>query len=102
MTHLYLDDERSPTTQRNWKIVRSHDEAVAHVREHGVPGYISFDHDLGDGKTGYDFVKWLIEMDVEHIHHIPQSFKFNVHSANPVGANNIHQTLTHYLEYRNE
>ena len=50
---------------------------------------IDFDHDLGEGKSGYDFAKWLLENEVR-----PESF--HVHSMNPVGAKNIYQLLTHY------
>jgi hypothetical protein len=69
----------------------------------GVPGFISFDHDLGtddEGNllpTGYDFAKWLVEMDMDDIITIPRNFLFAVHSANPVGAKNIQVYLYNYL-----
>lgn len=94
---LYLDDERIPKTDRHWKIVRSYDEAVSYVIAYGLPTHVSFDHDLGLGKSGYDFAKWIVEYDLDHPGTIPDGFSFNVHSANPVGAANISGLITSYL-----
>lgn len=64
------------------------------------------DHDLGTDRegnllpTGYDFAKWLIEMDMDGIITIPPDFAFTVHSANPVGAKNIQGYLMNYLQRR--
>ena len=46
---LYLDDVRTPKDDR-WKVVRSYDEFVAHIKMNGLENYetISLDHDLGD------------------------------------------------------
>jgi hypothetical protein len=52
---LFLDDERSPN-QVTWAefprnqlvVVRNYDQFVAHVTEHGLPGFVCFDHDLAD------------------------------------------------------
>lgn len=38
-TQIYLND--------TWEIVRSYDEFVAWIERHGLPDFISFDHDLG-------------------------------------------------------
>jgi len=87
--HLYLDDERSPKTKRPWVVVRSHDELVAAVEEHGFPGVISLDHDLGlDTPSGHDCAKWLARRGME-LGIDPHGIEWNVHSANPVGAENI-------------
>ena len=102
---LYLDDIRTPK-DKSFVIARSYEEAVAFVKEHGVPNYISFDHDLGVDEnnselpSGYDFAKWLVEMDMDGIYLIPVVFEFNVHSANPVGKANIEAYLKNYLEFR--
>ncbi len=102
---LYLDDIRTPK-DINFVIVRSYEEAVVFVKENGVPNYISFDHDLGVDEnnnelpSGYDFAKWLVEMDMDNIYLIPVAFEFNVHSANPVGKANIEVYLKNYLEFR--
>lgn len=118
MKYLFLDDERMPGDVKwlliggvgswgaDWYIVRSLNEAVAWVKEHGFPDVISFDHDLGDahyeedysdGKTGYDFAKWLIEHDLDN-NSMPENFKFTVHSKNPIGKENIERLLNSYLE----
>ena len=55
--------------------------------------FISFDHDLGSGLTGYDAAKYIVEN--EH-----RLDGFSVHSMNPVGAQNIIDLLTHYGYYK--
>lgn len=98
---MYLDDERNPKTKRDWKVVRSVEEAQHWVSQYGCPKYISFDHDLGDQvPTGFDFAKWLVDQDMES-DILPPDFKFNVHSANPVGRANIQGYLDNYLDFRN-
>ena len=44
MIKLYLDDIRSPSSD-DFIVVRSFEEAVAFVKENGMPDMISFDHD---------------------------------------------------------
>lgn len=114
---MYLDDIRNPKTD-GWDIVRSYDEFVDWIQHNGTPDEISFDHDLGveqhikhyyhNGKlenppdplnttikerTGYDCAKWLCEYCYENGLPLP---KYNVHSANPVGSENISSLLTNY------
>ena len=101
MVKLYLDDIRDPKDP-GFIVVRSYEEAVSFVLENGAPDYISFDHDLGIDpgvieKTGYDFAKWLVEADMDGKIDIPIHFRFNVHSANPIGASNIESYLKNYL-----
>ncbi len=100
---LFLDDERFPPRDGNeWAIVRSVREARHYCREHGVPSFISFDHDLGveQGEDGQEFAKWLIEQDLDAPGFIPAGFDFYVHSANPAGAKNIEGLLRQYLTFR--
>lgn len=112
MTKLFLDDIRNPPDQ-SWVVVRSYNEFVAYIEEHGMPEVISFDHDLADAhyvhpnsdssdpipyssydeKTGYDCAKWLI---TNNLHGYPK--RVIVHSFNPVGAENILQTLAPYCQ----
>jgi CheY-like chemotaxis protein len=120
MKYLFLDDERMPkdvtwlliggvgSWGADWKIVRSYDEAIAWVTEHGFPDVISFDHDLGllhyandysDGKTGYDFTKWLVEYDMD-TNTMPEDFHFTVHSKNPIGSENIRTLLENYIRQK--
>ena len=100
---LYLDDIRTPKDD-DFIIVRSFQEAVKFVQQNGIPNYISFDHDLGCDEfnniypSGYDFAKWLIEMDLDNLYKFPEDFKFNVHSANPIGKANIEGILNNYLK----
>jgi hypothetical protein len=96
---LYLDDLRTPQSA-GWVVVRSYDEAVTYVQTHGFPQAVSFDHDLGDAvPTGMDFARWLVEQDLDS-NSMPDSFEFNVHSANPVGRDNINGLLTNYIKHK--
>jgi hypothetical protein len=104
---LYLDDIRTPKDP-TYVISRTVNDAQNLVLTCGVPGYISFDHDLGTDRegnllpTGYDFANWLVEMDMDGIIRIPPDFMFTVHSANPVGAKNIQEYLMNYLLFRKQ
>jgi hypothetical protein len=114
MHKLFLDDLREVRwvfgnwMDEDWVLVRSYSEFVAHVREHGIPYFISFDHDLGedpDGTvhpSGADCVDFLIESVMSGNYTFPENFSFHVHSANPVGAQNIRERLNWFLsELRN-
>ena len=102
MAWLYLDDERVPKTSGPWVIVRSFNEAVSYVSLNGIPEFISFDHDIhSEPNTGYTFALWLIEQDLDGIIRFPSNFKFNVHSANPIGKKNIESVLKNYLRMIN-
>lgn len=105
MKKLYLDDLR-PLPNDSYFLVRSYDEAVNYVKQNGIPNFISFDHDLGVNEndnllpSGYDFAKWLVEMDMENIFIFPNDFSFFVHSANPIGKTNIETYLNNYLKIK--
>lgn len=102
---LYLDDIRTPKSS-DFIVVRSYDEAIEFVKKNGIPEYISFDHDLGcdeNGdvlKSGHDFAKWLVDMDIENVYKFPNNFEFSVHSANPIGRNNIESILNNYIQFK--
>jgi len=90
---LYLDDIRNPKSD-GWIVVRNYEDFVQYIDKNGLPDEISFDHDLGeDVKTGYDCAKWLCEYCWMNGIPIPP---YNVHSANPVGRDNIIGTLKSY------
>ena len=94
---IYLDDERIPKVEPFDIIIR--DAAEFEVFLAVCPAkisYISFDHDLGIGKDGYDCAKTLVELDMRYDILSPE-FTFNVHSANPVGAANIQAYMNNYL-----
>jgi hypothetical protein len=99
--YLYIDDERTPKTDKPWVIVRTSQEAIQYIETNGCPEYISFDHDLGGDDTAMNVVKWLVEQDIaEHGAFIPKDFEYNVHSANPIGAKNIDGFLKNYLDFK--
>lgn len=95
MLKLYLDDLR--TIPDGFYGVRTYENAIRFVGYCGIPNYISFDHDLGEEKTGYDFAKWLVEQDLCGSNKFPDDFEFNVHSANPVGVKNIEGLFKSYF-----
>lgn len=114
MTHwfLFIDDERdladvtwvNYTRATNpWRVARNLQQVLELIDQHGMPLYVSFDHDLGDGEpTGFDIAKLLVDgdMDEDHRRHFPPGFDFVVHSQNPVGAENIRKYLDNYLEFK--
>jgi hypothetical protein len=113
---LFLDDERHPRDVKwvdlppgPWTIARNYDMFVDIVKSLGVPSFVTFDHDLGAEayaaviagkghvdysklreKTGYHCAKWLVEHCLEHGIKIPD---YEVHSMNPVGADNIRSVM---------
>ena len=95
---LWLDDQRVPPSN-DWYVARSVDDAIwlCNLRR-SLPNYISFDHDLGKGPSGYDFAKWVIEMVEFKYFEKPDGFDFAVHSQNPVGRMNLLQLLYRYLK----
>lgn len=100
--NMFLDDLRDPpiVAGRPWIIVRSFAEATAYVEQHGMPTFISFDHDLGEeAPTGYDFAKWLVNRHLDGITCMPDEFQDQVHSANPPGAANIRGLLDRFLHF---
>jgi len=114
---LYLDDVRTPKDDR-WKVVRSYDELVAHIKMNGLEKYetISLDHDLGDTamneyynnvhpnytldynniteKTGLDCCKFLVAESMNTKIPLPQIY---VHSANPIGSGNMMGYINKYF-----
>jgi hypothetical protein len=81
--NLYLDDERTPTLNKNWVVVRSFQEFKDCIIKNGLPVEASLDHDLGCDDygnllpTGLDCLKWLFENSYDI-----SSTIINVHSSN--------------------
>ncbi|MDB5781272.1 cyclic-phosphate processing receiver domain-containing protein [Caballeronia mineralivorans] len=97
---LFIDDLRDPVLS-SWTIARASAEAITLLETRGCPCEISFDHDLGGDDTAMAVVKRLIEMDLNAGgRFIPDDFAFSVHSANPVGRENIAGLLNAYLRHR--
>lgn len=113
MKKLYLDDIRIPKTE-GWDIVRTYEDFVEWIEKNGSPEEVSFDHDLAEisydprtqsesfkyyEKTGYDAAKWLCDYCWTNGLPIP---KWNVHSANPVGRDNIKQLMENFEKRLND
>lgn len=97
---LFIDDLRDPVDPA-WTIARSSAEAIALLLERGCPDEISFDHDLGGDDTAMAVARRLIDLDLDaNGVFIPPTFRFGVHSANPVGAANLRALLDRYLDVR--
>lgn len=88
MWKLFLDDEREPVGD-GWTIARDADSARNLILSNGIPRFISFDHDLGDGDNGSQFVSWLVDHMLDNAVRFPSDFSYMIHSQNPVGAGNI-------------
>jgi hypothetical protein len=118
-TYLFLDDIRTPESAFNhtkfplflkekWDIVRNFNEFTEYIITNGLPDIVSFDHDLAqvhydpttwveglkyDEETGLDCAKWLVEYCMNNNLPLP---KYNVHSQNPVGKENIEKYLNNF------
>jgi len=90
-----LDDLRP--TPAGFERVYSYEEFVKFIMENGLPDFISYDHDLGEGKTGYDCAKWLVEYCLENNLSLPE---YDLHSQNPVGKENILYLLNNFNKYK--
>lgn len=116
---LFLDGTREPREvdwislphQNDWVIVRNFNEFVSAVEERGIPGHVSFEHDLSPEhypkssedwlkpldysqfkeKTGMECAKWLVDYCKEKEEPFPS---WSVHSQNPSGRKNILDLLT--------
>ena len=93
---IYLDDIRTPL-DKSWTVIRNyHDFVQAISQSFGYIEYISFDHYLGEEKTGYDCAKFLTGYCQNNNVVPPQCY---VHSANPVGRENIIGHINCYLRF---
>jgi hypothetical protein len=100
---VFLDDIRSPKTENFDKIARSIEDfksiiEVALLSNTKIT-YISFDHDLGECPDGLDCVKYLVEKDMDN-DILSVDFEYNVHSANPVGSQDIFCYMKNYLIHK--
>jgi hypothetical protein len=127
--YLFLDDIRMPADAGNymypvelrtlyrtkeWVIVRNYKDFVETVLSQGIPEMVSFDHDLAlihydpstwkesfsyQEETGLDCAKWLCDYCQENNLPLPQ---YLVHSANPVGKENIVVYLERFKKFCDE
>lgn len=70
-------------------LARNYQDAI-NCLQTGSVTHISFDHDLGKGRTGYDVAKWIEESAKFNL--IPRLI-WDIHSGNPVGQENIQQAM---------
>lgn len=87
---LYLDDVRDiPNTNHNVVVARSFNEAIeVFDRYKDDITHLSLDHDLGEPKTGYDFLKYIADK------YSLKGMTIVCHSANPVGRANIESYIS--------
>lgn len=88
---VFLDDIRS--IPAGYVGARGYEECIRILTENkGNVEVISFDHDLGELKTGYDVCLWVVENEYY------EGLKTVIlHSANPVGVKNMIQLFDRYL-----
>lgn len=98
---MFLDDERYPTTP-DWMIARTSYDAIYFVTNFGIPYEVAFDHDLGVQDTAMVFIKWLENKLLDNQVSLPYNFTYSVHSANPIGAENIKCHMNNIIEYFKE
>lgn len=104
--YIYLDDKRDPEmsypeTTREWVVVRNMADFIQlWVDNRDSLKGISLDHDLDEGQpTGFDVAKWIVyEQCIEHGFDL-SALEIRVHSANPVGAENIWGIFRSYLKF---
>ena len=104
---LFLDDIRDVKmvyknlTAEDFFKVRNFKDFKQVIIEKGLPELISFDNDLGLDENqnifedGYAAAKWLVYKSRLDL----QNLKFNVHSANPVAAQQIQGLLDNYIRH---
>lgn len=119
--YLFLDDIRYPSDvtwvnipNYEWTIARDFFQFRDIIKIKGVPSFVCYDHDLGaqhyrdlkiilethkidyskyKEKTGYDCAKYLVEFcQDQKLAHPP----YEIHSMNPVGAENIKKYIDNY------
>ena len=99
---LWIDDCRDQP-DASWILARTSDQAIDIIKHSGMPDVISFDHDLGGDDTAMNVVYFIINSWLDKTLEIPKNFEYLVHSANPVGAENIRGAMDRFLqEIRNE
>lgn len=127
-TALYLDDVRTPIETmpgfQPWAVVRNYDEFVAWIKAHGIPNYVSLDHDLADEhmqdyfdyqakgvqtvnygrfteKTGVDCLSYMLDVVYNEIEKgkTPNLETVCVHSHNPVGSENMLKLAANFAKH---
>ena len=98
---IYLDDIREAPPGYD-KVLRDYNSFVEYIKSIKSSvglSHISFDHDLGEGKNGYDCAKFLVNWCIEMGYDVPT---YSIHSANPVGRENIKSVFESYKKWKKE
>ena len=89
---LWVDDVRHVPNNYigdyNIHIAKNYNEAINELTMFRF-NVICLDHDLGDGPTGYDICKFIVE---NHIY-CPE---YRIHTNNPAGRKNMTELLNRY------
>lgn len=123
----FLNEENKiPNDIMDWNInwVLNFQQFTKWIEKYGLPDAISFDHDLAHEhytpeyfwdnyeeskkfqewksrsykeKTGEDCAKWLVNYCMLYNKELPEIF---IHSANPVGADNIREVVIEYNQIK--
>lgn len=95
MLWLWIDDARRPerNDEHPWQWAKSSKDAIEILQRVGLGRVfiISFDHDLGGDDTGMKVFNWIEEQIVMFSQ--PFYGDMVVHSANPVGRENIQRAI---------
>lgn len=96
---IWLDDVRLPPDGYSIHVGTAHG-AIGILRT-GMVTFISFDHDLGpdENGTGYDVAKWIEENAYSGL---LRSIEWEIHSANPIGRNNIEKAMLNAKKFWNK
>ena len=97
--NIWLDDIRPlPVVYRdmtNWIVCTTGEQALEQIKT-GQVKFISFDHDLGLGITGYDVAKYIEEKASQGQ---LNKIEYQIHSANIVGRKNIEIAMNNAYSY---
>jgi hypothetical protein len=91
---IWIDDVRKMPSSYNTH-VKTYEEAIKYL-ETGKVTHISFDHDLGTKKSGYDIAKYIERKSYEGK---LKPITWTIHSANPVGSKNITYAMMNADKY---
>ena len=109
---IWLDDERNPNDPiwKDWLVrwspigyigtdivwLKSFKEFKLYLINNLWPDAICFDHDLGEGPSGYDAAKYIIDRCIDDDLPLPL---FCSQSSNPPGKENIIKLLTNFRNH---
>jgi hypothetical protein len=91
---IWLDDVR-PAPDESWITCTTAEQAIGLINM-GIVKHISFDHDLGEGGTGYDVAKHIEE---DAVYGVLDPIGYDIHSSNPVGRQNIWMAMNNAWRY---